>query len=437
MAQFKKKTIRVNGVPKAIIAEPDMSLAEIIRSDIGLTGTKVGCNKGQCGSCNVILNGKLTRSCITRWEKVPDDSEVTTIEGLGTVDNLHPVQWAFVVTGAIQCGFCTPGFIISAKALLDQNPNPSRQDIRDWFQKYRNACRCTGYVQIVDAVMAAAAVLRGEKKADDFSTLMGDKGNIWGTAYPRPSAVCKATGTWDFGEDYRNRLPDNTLFAAVVRAEVSHALVRGVDTAEAEQMEGVSHIVTAKDIRGDNRLAFQTEGCERPILCDKKICQYGDPIAIVCADTEKNARAAAKKVRVETEDLPAYMNAPDAIAEGAVRIHEGVSNLYQTLNVRKGEETAPLMEKAAVTVADEFYLQRQPHMPMEPDVGFGYMDEEGRLTIHSKSIWIFFHAAQMAPGLGLEPNQIRIVENGVGGTFGYKLSLTCEPLIGAEPSDTS
>jgi aldehyde oxidoreductase len=163
MKKFEKKSIWVNGAPRTIIADPGKSLAQIIRSNLGLTGTKVGCNKGQCGSCNVILNGKLVRSCITPWSKVPEASKITTIEGLGTVDHLHPIQWAFVANGAIQCGFCTPGFIISTKALLDQNPDPTREEVRDWFQKHRNACRCTGYVQIVDAVIEAAAILRGEK----------------------------------------------------------------------------------------------------------------------------------------------------------------------------------------------------------------------------------------------------------------------------------
>lgn len=429
--KFEKKTIRVNGAPKTLILDPKTKLSDILRTNLGLMGTKVGCGKGQCGSCNVILNDKLVRSCVVRWEKVPDDAIVTTIEGLGTVEEPHPIQWAFVVTGAIQCGFCTPGFIMSTKALLDKNPHPTREDVRDWFQKNRNACRCTGYVQVVDAVMEAAAVLRGEKPSRQIADMMGEKDNLWGTAYPRPSAIYKATGTWNFGDDYRTSLPDGTLFAAIVHARVSHAVLKGIDTSEAEKMEGVYRVITAKDIKGSNRLTAQMDGCDRPILCDHKIYQYGDAVALVCATSEKIARDAVKLVKLDLEELPAYMNAMDAIADDAVQIHEGVPNLYHTMHVKKGDETGPLMEKVDVTVEDNFYLQRQPHMPIEPDVGFGYMDSEDRLTIHSKSIWIFFHAGQIAPGLGLEPSQIRIVENGVGGTFGYKLSVTNEALIGA------
>jgi aldehyde oxidoreductase len=119
---------------------------------LGLTGTKVGCGQGQCGCCNVILDDKLVRSCVTKMGKVPEGASVITIEGVGNPDNLSPVQLAWMVHGGAQCGFCTPGFVVSTKALLEENPKPSREDIREWFQVHRNACRCTGYRQLVDAV---------------------------------------------------------------------------------------------------------------------------------------------------------------------------------------------------------------------------------------------------------------------------------------------
>lgn len=433
--EYLNKKIYVNSIPQTIIAEPNVSLAEVIRENLGLTGTKIGCNKGQCGACNIILNGKLVRSCITKWDKVPADSVILTIEGLGNPNSLHPLQWAFSVTGAIQCGFCTPGFIMSAKALLDKNPDPTREEVRAWFQRYRNACRCTGYKQIVDAVMDAAKVLRGEMEMKEFSSLLGKKGEVWGTSYPRPSAVYKATGTWDFGEDFRNRLPDETLYGAMVQSELSHAIIKKIDLSRAEKMDGVYKIVTAKDVKGNNRITGQPtrcqDGLDRPIFCDEKIFMYGDVVALVCADTQKHADAAAREVIVELEELPAYMSAMDAIAEGAIEIHPGTPNIYNEKRVAKGEETAPLMESAAYVVEGDYYLQRQPHLVMEPDVGFGYIDEEGRLTIHSKSVWLYFHKTQMAPGLGVDPNNIRIIQNNSGGSFGYKLSITCEAIIGA------
>lgn len=151
-----KKTINLNGVSKMLLADPESSLAEVIREQFGLTGTKVGCGKGQCGACSVIMNGKLVKSCMTKIKRVQDGAYVTTIEGFGTPTDLHPLQLAWVVHGGAQCGFCSPGFIVSAKALLDENINPTRDQVRDWFHKNRNACRCTGYKPLVDAVMDAA-----------------------------------------------------------------------------------------------------------------------------------------------------------------------------------------------------------------------------------------------------------------------------------------
>ena len=128
-------------------------LVDVLRDQLQITSVKVGCGKGQCGACSVILDGKVIRACIVKMSRVDDNAAVTTLEGVGTPSNLHPLQQSWIYHGAAQCGFCTPGFIVSAKALLDANPNPSRTDVRDWFQKHHNVCRCTGYKPLVDAVM--------------------------------------------------------------------------------------------------------------------------------------------------------------------------------------------------------------------------------------------------------------------------------------------
>ena len=174
---------------------------------LGLTGTKVGCGMAQCGACSVIMDGKVVRSCVTKMKKVEEGADITTIEGIGTPDNLHPLQVAWMVHGGAQCGFCSPGFIVSAKALLDQNAKPSREDVRDWFQSHRNACRCTGYKPLVDAVMDAARVLRGEITKEQLAFKLPADGRIWGGKYPRPSALAKVTGTCDYGADLGLKLP--------------------------------------------------------------------------------------------------------------------------------------------------------------------------------------------------------------------------------------
>jgi aldehyde oxidoreductase len=433
-----KKSLNVNGVNRMVVAEANETLANVLRGQLGLTGTKVGCGEGQCGCCNVILDNKLVRSCVTKMSKVEEGASVITVEGVGTPDSLHPVQLAWVVHGGAQCGFCTPGFIVSAKALLDSNPNPDREEIRDWFNIHRNACRCTGYKQLVDAVTDAGKILRGELKAQDLMYKVPEDGKIFGGKHPRPTAVAKVTGTMDYGADLGLKLPEDTLHLALVQATVSHANIKGIDTSEAEKMPGVYKVVTHKDIKGKNRITglitFPSnlgDGWDRPILCDEKVFQYGDAIAIVCAKTRSQARAAALKVKVDLEELPAYMSAPAAMADDAMEIHPGTPNIYYIQNIIKGEDTKPIFEGAHAVVEDDFYVGRQPHMTMEPDVGFAYMTDEGKLCIHSKSIALNLHRMMIAPGLGIELEDLIAVQNPAGGTFGYKFSPTMEALLGA------
>lgn len=433
-----RKTLFVNGLERKVVTEADALLSDVIRKNLHLTGTKVGCGKGQCGACNVIMDGKLIRSCITKMNRVPDNAAITTVEGIGTPTDLHAIQMAWMVHGGAQCGFCTPGFVVSSKALLDENPDPTREEVREWFQKHRNACRCTGYKQLVDAVLDAAKVLKGEITIKDLAFQIPEDGKIIGTNMPRPTAAAKVTGTLDYGADAGLKMPENTLQCALVQAEVSHANILSIDTSEAEKMPGVVKVVTHKDVQGKNRITglitFPTnlgDGWDRPILCDEKVFQYGDAIAIVCADTEKNAKAAAAKVKVELEELPAYMSAPAAMEEDAIEIHPGTPNVYYIQKIAKGDETAPIFDGADVTIEGDYYTQRQPHMPLEPDVGFAFLDDDGKLVIHSKSIGLHLHLYMIAPGLGVEPENLVLVQNYAGGTFGYKFSPTMEALVGA------
>ena len=431
-----KKVLKINGQPRTLIVREEDSLAKVLREQMMLTGCKVGCGQGQCGTCTVIVNGKAVRSCIVKMSKLEDDSEIETIEGIGTVDDLHPLQVAWMGHGCAQCGFCSPGFIMSAKVLLEENPSPTREEVRHWFQVHRNLCRCTGYKPLVDAVMDAAKVLRGEMKKEDL--IFKPVGNkILGTSYVRPSALKKVTGTWDYGADIALQMPAGTARLALVQAEIPHGILKGIDYSEAEKMPGVIKVITAKDVKGKNRISGlitfannKGDGWDRPILCDEKIFQIGDAVAMIAADTEEHAKEAAKKVRLDLEPLPAYMSAPEAMAEDAIEIHPGTPNIYYETNCIKGEETGPIMESAAFVAEAETYSSRQPHLHLEPDCGFAYIDEEGRLTVHSKSIGIHLHSAMITAGIGIEPDKFRLVQNPSGGTFGYKFSPTMEALLG-------
>lgn len=432
-----KKSLIINGVERYVIADPEESLLNVLRNQLNLTGVKSGCGgDGECGACTVIWDGKAVRSCNYKMERIPDGANIITIEGVGTKECLHPLQFAWMIHGAAQCGFCTPGFIVSAKALLDQNLNPTREEVREWFQVNRNICRCTGYKPIVDAVMDAARLMRGEVTREELWPRLKDGATLKGSSMPRPSAVAKVTGTWDFGADSGMKLPEGTLHIKLVQAEVSHANILSIDTSEAEKVPGVYKVITYKDVPGTNRingLAFpqnKGSGKERPILNDTKIFQYGDALAMVLAYSPDIAEAAAKKVKVEIEELPAYMNALDAMDEDAIEIHPGTPNVYFENHNIKGEEVEPLFEELPYIAEDDIYVGRQPHLPIEPDVGFAYLDEEGKLIIHSKSIGLQLHALMVAEGIGVPLEKLVIVQNNAGGTFGYKFSPTMEGLLG-------
>lgn len=431
-----KKVLNINGQDRKVLVEPGSTLADVLRNQLMLTGCKVGCGNGQCGACSIILDGKVTRACTRKISTINDEAKIETIEGIGTPDNLHPLQLAWMGHGCAQCGFCSPGFILSAKQLLAENASPTREEVRAWFQKNRNACRCTGYKPLVDAVMDAAKVLRGEMSKEDLLFKPVDN-KITGTYYHRPSALAKVIGKWDFGADMALQMPANTLHLALVQANVSHALIKGIDTSEAEKMPGVYKVITHKDVKGRNRITglitFPTnkgDGWDRPMLCDEKVFQFGDAIAIVAAYTPEQAKAAAKAVKVDLELLPAYMNALDAMADDAIEIHPGTPNVYYQINNKKGGETAGIMADAPYTAEVSAYSTRQPHLCLEPDCGQAYVDENGNLIIHSKSIAIHLHAAMISAGIGIEPEKLFLVQNPAGGTFGYKFSPTMEALLG-------
>jgi aldehyde oxidoreductase len=447
-ANYHVKNLTINGVPRRIIGKPETTLLTVIRDQLKMTGTKRGCDHGQCGVCNVILNGNVVRSCITKWKSVPEYSEITTIEGIGTPENLHALQWAFIVCGAIQCGFCTPGFITAGKALLDSNPSPTREEVREWFSKNWMACRCTGYVQVVDAVMKAAAILRGEEKIVDLAKMYKPGDSIWNSKYPRPSAVYKATGLWDFGDDDRLKLPGEFLFAYPFALEgVRHAKVNKIDISEAEKMPGVHKVVTYKDIKankGTNRIRGQvgcpsvtTDGWERRIMVEEgdKIRQWGECIAIVCADNEANARAAADKIKVDYEQLPELVDIYQAKAADAIKVYDdidGIDGMPNAFNKRvftKGADPKVDLDNAPYVVEDEFYSSRQPHMVLETDCGYAYYDEEGLVTLATKSICVYRHQMMIARGVGIAPSKIRVIQNNMGASFGYKVAPTNEPYL--------
>lgn len=433
---LRKMWLNINGGNRILVCNPEKdTLAHVLRR-IGLTGTKVGCNSGQCGACTVLLEGKPVRSCVKKMKNVPEYSRIITIEGIGSPLNLHPLQQAWITYGGVQCGFCSPGFIVSAKSLLEENPSPTREEVRAWFQKHQNVCRCTGYKPLVDGVMAAAEVMRGEKTMDDITFKLSEDGQIYGTRYPQPEALEKVTGLCDYGDDIGLKMPENTLHLAVVQPKVSHGKILNIDFSVAEAMPGVVKVITAKDVKGTNRATggktHLRATCDfklRPIICEDKIFRYGDVVAVVAAVSREEARAAAEKVIVEIEKLPAHLTALESLIPGAYEIHPGTDNIFCINRVIKGEDTRKIIPEAAYVVEGSFYSSREPHLVIEPDTMQSYLDEEGRITVQGKFQTIHANKNQIAEGIGLPPEKIRIIANPTGGSFGYTMTPAAPALM--------
>ena len=429
---FKKMTLKINGADRMFICDPEKdTLADVIRR-LGLTGTKVGCGTGVCGACTVILNGKLVRSCMRKISKVEEYSELTTIEGIGQPNFLHPIQVAFMYHGAVQCGFCIPGFIVSTYQLLKENPDPTREEVRDWFTKNRNICRCTGYKQIVDSVMLAAKCLRGEITVDDLKIPEAAPGEHYGKPTLRPCNLARVCGVEDYGDDIELKMPSSTLHAVMVQPRVTfHAKILSINTEEAEKMPGVYKIVTAKDVKEagcDNRVAFftfspRTLATEKShyVIADEKIMNYGDCIAVAVADTKQHAREAAAKVTFEYEQLPEYRNYLDAVKPDAMRIHDDHPNMWciQPTIKGAGHDTDKLFETAPYVVEGSFYSQREPHAQIESDTIQAYFDADGILTVHCKAMAIGAHLADIAEATGIPEDKIRVIANPTGASFGW------------------
>ena len=437
-----KMTLNINGADRMFICDPEKdTLASVLRR-LGLTGTKVGCGTGVCGSCSVILDGKVIRSCTKKIKSIKEYSSVITIEGIGTALNPHPLQYAWVNLGAVQCGFCVPGFIVSAYQLLQENPDPTREEVRDWFQKHRNVCRCTGYKQIVDAVMEAAAIMRGEKTFEDITydwTKDVEEG-YYGKPLVRPNAMAKACGVCDYGDDIELKMPAETLHAVLVMPmKTNHAKILNIDISEAEKMPGVVKVITAKDIPGANRLmAYQfsprTVVFEQThkLMQDEKIVRWGDPVAMVVADTKDHAREAAAKVNVELEQLPEMMSYLEAVLPDADRVHPSMDNIYSQQPVLKGDyENIPeLIEGAAYSVEGSFYSSREPHLSIEGDTVQAYYDEDGKLCVHCKTMTLYFDRDDMAEAIGIPVEDLRVIENPTGGSFGWAMCAASYALCG-------
>jgi aldehyde oxidoreductase len=414
---LEKLVFSVNGKSVDLDVDPAETLLHILRERLHLTGVKNGCGEGECGACTVLLDGSPVHSCILPAMKV-NGRTVTTIEGLGRPDALHPLQTAFIRHGAIQCGFCTPGMILAAKGLLDENPDPDEEVIKKYLKG--NLCRCTGYYPIITAIQEAAKILKLDE-GTPFEPSLGSAGagDLLGKPSLDKDVVDKATGHIVFSDDLRE---EEMLHGKLLLSPVPHAEILGIDTSLAEQVKGVQKILTGKDVPGPNRY-----GGNRPVFADRKVRFIGDVIAAVFAETPEAAVEAVRKIKVSFNALPVVSTPQEALRPDAPRIHEE-GNICGKTELQLGTIERGF-EEADVIVEDEYTTPFLEHGYLEPEAGLGMFEPDGGVTVWIGTQAPFTVREEIAGNLCLSKEKVRVVGMPIGGAFGSKFDLTIEIIL--------
>ncbi len=412
MSKEERYTLKINGLEKRVQAEPRTFLMDVIRDQLHLTGTKDGCAKGHCGSCMILMDGKAVRSCIVPMKRI-DGAEILTIEGLAdpATGHLHPIQQAYIDQGATQCGFCTPGFIMATKALLDENPNPTLEEIYDGHRW--NICRCTGHNAILRAIQQAAG-----QEVPDLPAVKNALTAI-SRPLPRPDAVEKVKGTGIYADDL---YVEGMLHARALRSKYPHARLVGVDTSRARALPGVVAVLTADDIPG--RKDCGVHDVDWPVLCYDKVRYVGDAIALIAAESESIAAEALSLIEVTYEPLPVVPGPLEAAEEDAPPVHDN-GNLLEHYHIECGDLEAGF-KQAAVIVEREYRTQTVEHGFIEPEAGLAMPEANGRITVYCGGQIPFSDRKQIAATLAVPEEQIRVINCLIGGGFGGKEDVSVQ-----------
>lgn len=481
-----KISLTINGQERTLEFSPHETLLAVLRRE-GYFGVKHGCEDGSCGACTVLVDGVPLNSCILLAAQV-ESSAIVTIEGVGGdqwrgwkgSEPLHALQEAFIETGAIQCGYCTPAQILTAQVLLDAEPNPTEDQVRDAISGV--LCRCTGYVKPVEAVLRAAARLRGEPvppvdrprlgiyeggepappelfdPPDDERPLGDDRSLATQTrtlTRPRVALTTEAAPLQVVGQpeakvDALKLVQGKPAFAAdmemrgmlvgkMLWSPVAHARIKRIDASRARALPGVHAVLTHEDLP---RVVHSTAGQSHPIpgpldfvSLDNKVRFVGDRVAALAAETEEIAQRALELIDVEYEELPAILNPRDALDNSAI-IHDEPDyvgfdhsdpkrNLAAAIRIELGDVDSAIAGVDHV-FEKEYAVQRVQQAPIEPFVCVTYWDEDDRLIIRT-STQVPFHVRRMlAPVLGLPIKRIRVIKPRIGGGFGNKQEVYLE-----------
>lgn len=414
-------SLRVNQRTYRLEAAAGESLLDVLRDRLGLRGAKKGCGAGQCGACTVIKDGLAVNACLILAADC-EGAEITTIEGLAPgPGTLHPLQEAFIQHGAVQCGFCTPGMLMAAKSLLDRNPSPTRDEIKEALSG--NLCRCTGYQKIVDAVEAAA---RGTQ-----APIRAAAGPIGGDL-ARSDAMEHVTGRSVFGADV---VRPAMVVGKVLRSAHAHARILRIDTTEAERLPGVLAVVTGRDTAPGY---FGVDIKDRRVFATNKVRYQGDAIAAVAATDEATAGHALDLIRVQYEPLEALLDARQAMAPGAPIIHEDLEryeigfeterygNVCTVARVQLGDPEEGFA-RSDLVLEGTFQTQIQHQASLETHAAVAETDPAGRIVVWSSTQKPFAMQRYLAQAFELPASRIRVIATRIGGGFGGKLELIAEP----------
>ena len=402
-------SFRLNGIDKT--AQEDMGLLEYLRDIANLTSVKNGCAEGACGACMVLIDGVAQRACLQKLSKL-ENKEIITVEGISERER-DVFAYSFGKCGAVQCGFCIPGMVISAKGLLDNNLNPTEDEIKNALRG--NICRCTGYVKIISAIMLVAELLRNNEEVPKVYC----KGLV-GENLPRIDAEIKTLGIGKYADDLNF---EGMLYGSALRTKYPRALIKGIDTTKAKELEGVYAVLTAKDIPGDRYIGHLVQDWPALIDIGETTRYLGDAIALVAAKDKKTLKEALSLIEVDYEELSPLTNPEEAMNEGAPSIHPNGNILSRQALKRGNAEEAIKNSKFVVT--EKYSTPPTEHAFLEPESAVANYENE-ILTVYTGGQGIYDELREIGKLLNLDPSKLRIKSMLVGGGFGGKEDMSVQ-----------
>ncbi|MBI3477490.1 MAG: molybdopterin-dependent oxidoreductase [Acidobacteria bacterium] len=405
----------VNGHGVSICTPPMQRLSRVLREDLGLTGTKVGCDAGDCGACTVLLDGDPVCACLVAAGQV-DGCEVTTIEGLHQSPVGMRLQQAFLHHGAAQCGACTPGMLIAAAALLETKRAPSEAEVMDAIGGV--LCRCTGYRKIVSAIL--------DSQSSGTDEVSPPAGGAVGQRLVRLDGKKKVEGSEVFGAD---EVPAGALSVRVIRSPYHRARFEFGDLDEFVRTHpGIEAVLTAKDVPGKDCYGVIPRFADQPVFAHQEARHRGEAVAAIVGATEVVEALDPAKFPITWSELPALKEIDEALATGAPRIHEGrEDNVLVRGRVVRGDVDRALAD-AAITAEGEYETGFVEHAYIEPEAGFARRVGDG-IEIQACTQAPYMDRADIATILGIAPEKVRIIPTAVGGGFGSKLDLSVQPFL--------